>query len=154
MALEDYYIAYQQTARVPGEFLLRIHVPARASTTHLRAYKVSRRHDQDISSVFVAFRLDLDGTRIVQARFGCGGVAATPRRAAATERLLAGRDWSEATARAAGAALASEFAPISDLRASAVYRRQLLARLLWRCWLETGPGRSDASPLRVQDVAT
>jgi xanthine dehydrogenase small subunit len=154
MALEDYYVAYQQTARVPGEFLLRLHVPARGDATLLRAYKVSRRHDQDISSVFVAFRLDLDGTRIVQARFGCGGVAATPRRAAATEQALAGRDWSEATARAAGAALAAEFAPISDLRASAGYRRQLLARLLWRCWLETGPGRPDASPLRVQDVAT
>jgi xanthine dehydrogenase small subunit len=118
----------------------------------LRAYKVSRRHDQDISSVFVAFRLDLDGTRIARARIGCGGVAATPRRATATERVLEGRDWSEATARAAGEVLTTEFTPISDLRASADYRRQLLARLLWRCWLETGPVQADASPLRVQDV--
>ena len=152
MALENYYVAYQQTARVPGEFLLRVHVPARGSSTLLRAYKVSRRHDQDISSVFVAFRLDLDGTRIARARIGCGGVAATPRRATATERVLEGRDWSEATARAAGEVLTTEFAPISDLRASADYRRQLLARLLWRCWLETGPVQADASPLRVQDV--
>jgi xanthine dehydrogenase small subunit len=152
LPLEDFYLGYRRSALAPGEFVRAIRVPHRQPGTLLRAYKVSRRHDQDISSVFVAFRFDLDGARIARARIGCGGVAATPRRATATERVLEGRDWSEGTARAAGEVLTTEFAPISDLRASADYRRQLLARLLWRCWLETGPVQADASPLRVQDV--
>ena len=81
--------------------------------------------------------------------------ASPPRRGARRppRRVLEGRAWTEATARAAGAALATEFAPISDLRASADYRRQTARRACcWRCWLETGPVRADASPLRVQDV--
>jgi xanthine dehydrogenase small subunit len=152
LPLQDFYLAYQQTARLPGEFLVRIHVPARAPGTVLRAYKLSRRHDQDIASVTVALRLDLDGSRIVDARIGCGGVAATPRRAVATELALTGRDWNEATARAAMAAIGTEFAPISDLRASAQYRRQALANLVWRFWLETNPTRDTTIPLRVQEV--
>jgi len=117
----------------------------------LCAYKLSRRHDQDIASVFVAIRLDLDGGRIARARIGCGGVAAVPRRALAAERALEGRDWNEATARAAGQALGAEFAPITDMRASAAYRREALVRLVRRFWLETRPD-ADRRPLRVGDV--
>ena len=151
LPLEDYYVAYQKTARAPGEFVARIHVPARSGTVRLCAYKLSRRHDQDIASVFVAIRLDLDGERIVRARIGCGGVAAVPRRALAAERALEGRDWNEATARAAGQALGAEFAPITDMRASAAYRREALVRLVRRFWLETRPD-ADRRPLRVGDV--
>jgi len=153
LPLEDYYVGYRRTARQPGEFLLRILVPARRPGTVLRAYKLAKRHDQDISSVYAAFRLDLAGGRIAHARIACGGVAATPRRALATERALAGRAWNEATARAGVQALASEFTPISDLRASAEYRRRALGRLLWRCWLETDPARRAGTPLTVEDVS-
>jgi len=76
--------------------------------------------------------------RIRRARVGCGGVAASPRRATATEAALAGQPWTEAAARAAMAVLAAEFAPITDMRATAAYRREALAALLWRFWLETG----------------
>jgi xanthine dehydrogenase small subunit len=151
LPLEDYYVAYQKTARAPGEFVARIHVPARSGMVRLCAYKLSRRHDQDIASVFVAIRLDLDGGRIARARIGCGGVAAVPRRALAAERALEGRDWNEATARAAGQALGAEFAPITDMRASAAYRREALVRLVRRFWLETRPD-ADRRPLRVGDV--
>jgi xanthine dehydrogenase small subunit len=152
LLLEDFYLAYRKTALSPGEFVVRIVVPARAPGTTMRAYKVSRRHDQDISSIYVAIRLDLDGGRIDGARIGCGGVAATPCRATAAERAIEGRDWNEATARAAMAAIAAEFAPITDMRATAGYRRRALANLIWRFWLETDPARDDRIPLRVQDV--
>ena len=157
MPLEDFYVGYRQTACAPGEFVVAIRVPKRAAApataTLLRAYKVSRRFDQDISAVFVGIRLDLAGERIVQARIGCGGVAATPARARATETLLAGKRWDHATASAAAAALAAEFAPITDMRATADYRREMLATLVHRFWHETGTDRSGArGPTRVFEV--
>ena len=152
LPVEDLYLAYQKTALVPGEFVAAIRVPRRRAGTVVRAYKISRRHDQDISAVFACFRLDLDGGRIAGARIGVGGVAATPKRAPATEAALDGRAWDEATARAATAMLGAEFAPITDMRASADYRRDVLAALLLRCWHETGVD-APRVPTRVDQVA-
>jgi xanthine dehydrogenase small subunit len=107
-------------------------------------YKVSKRFDDDISAVCLAVNLQLKQGRVVQARIGAGGVAATPARAWQTEAALTGQPWNADTVRAAQAVLAGEFAPISDMRASADYRRTVLGNLLWRCWLEssTPPGRA------------
>ncbi|MEP7183812.1 MAG: xanthine dehydrogenase small subunit [Betaproteobacteria bacterium] len=151
LPLEDFYVAYQQTAREAGEYVAAIRVPRRRPATTLRAYKLSRRHDQDISAVFACFRFDLDAGRIASARIGVGGVAVTPKRASATEAALTGRPWTEPTARTAMVALTAEFSPITDMRATADYRRDGLAALLLRCWHETG---TDAPrvPTRVADV--
>jgi xanthine dehydrogenase small subunit len=137
LPLEDFYLAYQKTALTPGEFVVAINVPHRPDGLVLRAYKISKRHDQDISAVFACFALTIHDRRIASARLGCGGVAAIPKRAAATEALLAGRGWDDATAEAAAASLESEFAPIDDMRASAAYRRRVLANLMRRFRLET-----------------
>jgi xanthine dehydrogenase small subunit len=150
LPLEDLYVAYRKTALQPGEFVAHVRVPPRGAGVLVRAYKISKRFEQDISSVFACFALTLDGPRIVSARIGCGGVAATPRRAAATEAALAGRLWDDAAADAAARTLAAEFAPIDDMRASAGYRRAVLRNLLRRFRLETGGG---ALPTRVEQVA-
>ena len=150
LPLEDLYVAYQKTALQPGEFVSGIRVPQRAPGTLVRAYKISKRFEQDISSVFACFALTLDGARIVAARIGCGGVAATPRRATATEAALTNRTWDDATADAAARTLSAEFAPIDDMRASAGYRRAVLANLLRRFRLETG---GNAPLTRVEQVA-
>ena len=71
------------------------------------------------------------------ARLAYGGMAATVRRAAAAEAALAGRRWDEAALQAATAALATDFQPLTDLRASAGYRLQVAGHLLRRFWLET-----------------
>ena len=128
---------YQKTALQPGEFVARVRIPLRTPGTLLRAYKISKRYDQDISAVFACFALTLAGERIVTARIGCGGVAATPKRATATESTLVGRPWDEATADAAVRALGNEFTPIGDMRAGAAYRRAVLANLFRRFRLET-----------------
>jgi xanthine dehydrogenase small subunit len=138
LPLEELYIAYQKTALQPGEFVARIRVAQRAPAVLLRAYKISKRYDQDISAVFACFALTLDGTRIASARIGCGGVAATPQRATATEAALDGHTWDEATADTAARVLADEFSPIGDMRASAAYRRAVLSNLFRRFRLETG----------------
>jgi xanthine dehydrogenase small subunit len=137
LALEDFYSGYRQTVLAPGEVLARILVPAPAEGEFMRVYKISKRFDDDISAVCLAVNLRLQGGRVQAARIGAGGVAATPARARATEALLQGQPWTEAGARAASDSLRAEFAPISDMRASAAYRRQVLGNLMRRFWLES-----------------
>ena len=104
----------------------------------LRAYKISKRYDDDISAVCLVIDLRLDdGGRVADISMGAGGVAATPARARRTEDLLRGQPWTEAAAQQAGAMLRQEFQPISDMRASAGYRSQVLGNLMRRFWLET-----------------
>jgi xanthine dehydrogenase small subunit len=104
----------------------------------VRAYKISKRFDCDISAVCAALTLTLDGAgRVASARFAYGGMAATVRRAANAEAAVLGQAWSEATAQAAMRALAEDFKPLTDMRASAAYRQQVAGNLLRRFWLET-----------------
>ena len=112
-------------------------VPRPAPGEWLGAYKVSKRQEDDISAVCLAVQLHVQGGRITAARIGAGGVAATPARAMKTEAALIDQPWSETTLAAAQQAIAQEFAPLSDLRASADYRRTVLSQLLRRAWLES-----------------
>ena len=137
LALEDLYTGYRQTALAPDELLVRIVVPRPAPEGLLRAYKVSKRWDDDISAVCLALHLDIADGVVRRASIGAGGVAATPARARQTEALLTGQPWTEALAQRAGEALQAEFTPISDMRASGAYRRTVLAGLMRRYWLES-----------------
>ena len=121
----------------PDELLAWILVPKPRPVEFLRAYKVSKRFDDDISAVCLVVRLELDGGRVRDIGIGAGGVAATPVRAPQTEAFLAGRAWNADTATQAGEVLRAEFQPISDMRASADYRRTVLGNLLQRFWLES-----------------
>ena len=90
LPLEDFFIAYGKQDREPGEFVLAVEAPRLAAHQHYRAFKVSKRFDEDISAVMLAVRIDLDGRRIVGARVACGGMAATPKRAEQAEQALVG----------------------------------------------------------------
>jgi len=135
--LEQFYTGYRQSLLAPDEVLAWIVVPRPAPGEWLGAYKVSKRHEDDISAVCLAIQLHITEGRITAARIGAGGVAATPARAVYAEAALMGQPWNEATLQAAQTAITQEFAPLSDLRASADYRRQILGRLLHRAWLES-----------------
>ena len=141
MPLEAFYLGYRTTARQPGEFLEAIRVPLPAPEVELRAYKLSKRFDQDISAVFACFGLRRDtrspDARVDTIRIGCGGLAAIPQRATHCEQALCGKRWDEASVAAGQAALDRDFEPISDLRAGAAYRRAALKNLLRRFYLET-----------------
>jgi xanthine dehydrogenase small subunit len=139
LPLEDLYVAYMKKAMQPDEIVEAIEVPLPASTQRFRTYKVSKRYDSDISAVCAAFAIQLDVDRITSARVAFGGVAATPKRAAQTEAALTGRVWNEATARLAAEALAVDYVPISDMRASDAYRLQTTKNLMQRFFLETRP---------------
>jgi xanthine dehydrogenase small subunit len=139
--LAEFFLAYRRTALRPGEFIERIDVPMPQPAWQFRCYKVAKRFDQDISAVCAAFHLQLAGGAVADIRIGFGGMAATPARARATEQALRGRPWTQATLAAAMDALDAEFAPISDMRAGAGYRRMVARNLLHKCFLETAvPG--------------
>jgi xanthine dehydrogenase small subunit len=139
VALADFYVDYMVNRLEPGEFVQAIEVPLAAFHPTLRAYKISKRFDSDISAVFAALRIHLDGERVSDARLVFGGMAAIVKRAAETERALIGQRWDEASVQRASAALAADFKPLSDLRASAAYRLAVAGGLLRRFWLETRP---------------
>ena len=139
MPLEDFFIDYGKQDREPGEFVTGIDVPYLETGEVFRCYKISKRFDQDISALLGAFKFALEGRRIAHARVAFGGMAATPKRAAATEAALEGvrladRDgWD-----AACEALASDFQPIDDMRASACYRLETAQALLRKALHEAG----------------
>ncbi len=144
LALSSFFLGYRKTALRPGELVERIRIPHGRAGRLFAAYKLSKRFDQDISGVLGAFAIELEGGRVRSARVAYGGMAAIPVRAAAAEAALTGRPWTEATVEAAAAALGSELAPISDMRASAAYRRLAAGNLLRKFWIETAgaPGRT------------
>ncbi|WP_087747139.1 MULTISPECIES: xanthine dehydrogenase small subunit [unclassified Acidovorax] len=137
LPLKDLYTGYRQNVMEADELLVRIVVPRPAQTERLAAYKISKRFDDDISAVCLVLNLDIANGTVQRASIGAGGVAATPARARQTEAALTGQPWTEATAQRAATVLQAEFSPISDMRASGAYRRQVLGSLLQRYWLES-----------------
>ncbi|WP_428419847.1 xanthine dehydrogenase small subunit [Methylibium sp.] len=149
LPLTDFYVDYMKNRLEPGEFIEAIELPRPAAATQVRAYKLSKRFDCDISAVCAGLALTLDGETVTQARFAFGGMAAVVKRAAATEAAVVGQPWTEATARAAMAALATDYAPLTDMRASAAYRLRASQNLLLRLWLETRP----VAPLPIAQIS-
>jgi xanthine dehydrogenase small subunit len=137
LALDEFFLNYRVTALRPGEFIEQVLVPRPRAGAWLRAYKVSKRLDDDISAVCAAFNLTVTHGRVEQVRIAYGGMAATPRRATACEAALQGQPWASASVEAACQALAQDFTPLSDLRASSQYRLLVAQNLLRKCLIET-----------------
>ncbi|MTH78784.1 xanthine dehydrogenase small subunit [Paracoccus aestuariivivens] len=135
LPVEDYFVAYGKQDRLPGEFVEAIHVPLKGEAL-IAAYKVSKRLHADITASAAAFRVETDGATIIDARVAFGGMAATPKRAAHAEAALRGKPFAAETFEAAAKAVANDFQPLSDWRASAEYRQQLAANFFRRFWLE------------------
>lgn len=139
--LEQFFIAYKKQDRQPGDFVEALIVPKPRPGTLFHVSKISKRFDEDISAVCAAFRLELDGAGLTtNAVLAFGGMAATPKRAAAAEAALAGRAFNAEAAEAAALALASDFKPLDDWRASARYRSTVAANLIRRFQAETTTG--------------
>jgi len=142
LPMEDLYLGYLKKAMEPDEVVAGVKVPLRSPLLRFRTYKVSKRYDSDISAVCAAFAIELSGTRIASARMVFGGMAAIPARAWHAEAVLAGRAWDEAALAAARVALAADYRPLTDMRASAEYRMRVAENLVTRFFLETRPNRA------------
>ena len=151
MPLADFYLDYMKNQLEPGEFVQALRVPLDAAPTRqVRAYKISKRFDCDISALCAGFSIDVRDGVVHDVRLAFGGMAATVRRAAQAEAALRGQPWSEASVTAAQQALARDFTPLTDMRASAAYRLQVAQNLLQRLWLETRA--NDALPPEATSV--
>jgi xanthine dehydrogenase small subunit len=129
--LEDFFIDYGRQDRGPGEFVAAIEIPRLRDNEVFRCYKIAKRFDQDISALLGAFKFKLEGGHITDSRIAYGGMAATPKRAHATEAAIKGKKLSnESDWAAACEAVADDFQPIDDMRASAGYRLQTARALL------------------------
>ncbi|MFM9860362.1 xanthine dehydrogenase small subunit [Pseudoxanthobacter sp. M-2] len=137
LPLEDFFLAYGRQDRAPGEVVVAVEVPRLGPADVFRCYKISKRFDQDISAVMAAIRLTLDGDRIAAARVAFGGMAGVPKRATAAEAVLAGaRLGDQALPRSVRAALAEDFQPLDDMRASAAYRLDVAGSLVEKALIE------------------
>lgn len=159
MPVEEFYIAYGKQKREAGELVTRIAIPHLKPGHNFRCYKITKRFDQDISSVMGAFRFAIDDEGVItEAVCAYGGMAGTPKRADGAEKALTGsmlRD-SKAWARAF-AALRDDFTPLDDHRASARYRADTAHSLLGKALIEiagTSSARTRVTGLReVEDAA-
>lgn len=133
--LEDFFTGYRTTVRAHGELIREIRIPLPLPGI-ARFHKVAKRRFDDISSLAVAFALEVEDGVVHHVRIGVGGVAATPLRARSTEAALAGMRWSPETVERAAAVLATEGTPMSDHRASDRYRRAMLQQSLHRLFTE------------------
>jgi xanthine dehydrogenase small subunit len=142
--LADYFTGYRTSVRAQDELVRAVRIPRPlAATTSFQ--KVAKRRYDDISSVAVAFALDVSDGVVRRARIGIGGVAAVPLRATATEEALTGRPWTPEGVEGAAQVLSAEGAPLDDHRASAAYRAAVLGQALRRLVAETSPTNASAA---------
>ena len=121
-----------------NEVLTWIRIPRPQANHWMRVYKISKRQEDDISAVCLAIQIERDASGLVtDASIGVGGVAATPVRAVKTQACFLQKPFDEDTTQQAQAQLQQEFTPISDMRASASYRSEVLVNLLKRAWFES-----------------
>lgn len=136
--LAAYFTGYRQSVKEPGEMLRSVRIPLPLSD-NAAFYKIAKRRFDDISSVAVAFAMQLDGGTISSIRIGVGGVAATPIRASGTEQALEGQPWTQDVAEAAASIMSTEGTPIDDLRSSARYRSAMLGQAVLKFYAKTSP---------------
>ena len=139
--LDEFFLDYRKTALAPDEIIRSISMPRLWEGESFHCDKVSKRRDQDISTVAGAYRVRIRNGKIEDARLAFGGMAATPRRARAAEAALLRDGFA-----AAADAIATDFKPVDDWRGSAAYRLQVAANLLRRLDLRI------ADPQRVLEV--
>ncbi|MEM1437091.1 MAG: FAD binding domain-containing protein [Pseudomonadota bacterium] len=156
IALADYYTGYRQTLRDADEYIARIEIPLPADFANLKAFKVSKRSDDDISSVFGAFAFTMADGKITRARIAYGGMAATPVRLQSLEAELLGRAPDADTITWAQAQIDQLLTPMTDVRASAGYRLAMAGELLGRGLRDvagSGPETDDADLYALEPIA-
>ncbi len=137
LALEDFYIEYGKQDLKPNEYLAQIRIPLLQANQQFRAYKISKRFDQDISAIMAGFCFTIENNAIMNARCAFGGMAGTPMLAHKTQAALTGLSIKdEAGWQVASEFLAQDFIPMSDMRASAQYRLNIAKALLLKARAE------------------
>ncbi|SBS30714.1 4-hydroxybenzoyl-CoA reductase subunit gamma [Marinomonas spartinae] len=146
--LESYFLDYKKTAHQSSEFIEKIIIP-KPNAAVFKAYKVSKRIDDDISAVCAAINIQVADGKVVDARLAFGGMAPTPKRASHCEQALVGQAWTQETIEQACSALVKDFTPLTDFRASKAYRQLVAQNLLRKYFVETTTASQDYLTTRV-----
>ncbi len=133
--IKDFFISYRQTKLKEGQFIHSVRIPI-YNKNIFKAYKISKRFDDDISSVCAAFNIIIKNNKIEKIKIAYGGMAAIPKRAIHCEKVLLNSLITKEKIDKAKKALEKDFSPISDMRASAKYRKIIAKNLLEKCFLE------------------
>lgn len=134
LSLETFFKGPGQTALQEGELLTEVLVP-RPPKGYCSSYlKLGRRRSMDLALVSAAVLLTFDPERkrFGRVRIGLGSVAPTPIRAREAEKALEGQPVGEEAIHEAARVASKECEPITDLRASAQYRREMVRVLVER----------------------
>ncbi|MBK9141103.1 MAG: FAD binding domain-containing protein [Candidatus Melainabacteria bacterium] len=142
----ELYTGYKKLSLHPDEIITRIHVPLPGDGELLRLYKVSRRQHLDISAFTAAIKIELDGDLIRSASVAYGGIAEVVKRMDAVEGVLVGQTFSLSTFRRAAEIAGKQVDPISDVRGSREYRRQLAENIMLKFYYETADERELVCP--------
>ena len=135
LSINDFFISYRKTKLKPGQFIHSIRIPI-FDNNIFKAYKISKRFDDDISSVCAAFNLTIEKQKIINVKIAYGGMSAIPKRATYCEKVLLNSSITKEVIEKAKNALEKDFVPISDMRASRNYRNVIAKNLLEKCFLE------------------
>jgi xanthine dehydrogenase small subunit len=141
---DAFIVSYRRTAMEKDEIIAAIEIPKLKPGTSFTAYKLSKRFDQDISTVIGAYRLRLDGAKVAELRAAYGGMAATTSRAKHVEAAITGKPWTAETLRDIDALIAQDFQPMTDHRGTDAYRLRAAANLVRRLQIETAAGETTA----------
>ena len=134
-SLDSFFISYRKTKLKKGQFIHSIRIPLLKNNT-FKAYKISKRFDDDISSVCAAFNLTIIKNKIENVRIAYGGMAAIPKRAIFCEKILLKSLMTDEVINKAKEAIEKDFKPINDMRASGSYRTKVAKNLLEKCFME------------------
>jgi xanthine dehydrogenase small subunit len=130
--LKDFFLDYRKVALKKGELIRQIHFPLPGAKNFFRLFKNSLRKDLDISTLNLACHIEGEQGNVRRIRLAAGGIAAIPLRLKKTESYLTGKTIDNKTIADAVDQAQTEFTPLSDVRASAAYRRIVLGNLLTR----------------------
>ena len=135
LPLNEFFISYRKTKLKRGQFIQSIRIPLFPKNI-FKAFKVSKRIDDDISSVCASFNVELKNNKIKEIKIAYGGMAKIPKRAINCEKILHNSSLSNNTINKAKKSLEKDFKPISDMRASKNYRMEIAKNLLMKCFIE------------------
>jgi xanthine dehydrogenase small subunit len=141
LSLKDFFISYRKTKLKKGQFISSIRIPIYKKNI-FKAYKISKRIDDDISSVCASFNVIIVNKRIKNIKIAYGGMAPIPKRAIHCEKILLNSDFSEEVILKAQISLETDFQPINDMRASKNYRMEIAKNLLLKCFTEIKNNKS------------
>ena len=133
--LDQFFISYRKTKLKKGDFVYSVKIPINKKN-YFKAYKISKRFDDDISTVCASFNLLIKRNKIVKAKIAYGGMSEIPKRATSIEKILDNSIFSKELFLKAQNLIKDDFSPIDDMRASRKYRIEIAKNLLMKFFYE------------------